>query len=323
MGLLNDFLNPIEYLTRKKFPDYHKVKSPPVPGMGGLSMGGVTAEYRKERMEQITAFHGELLAMSKEALAALVASEREQDREAHLAKLAGEEAARFFNWSNATADFSHWSKMAHWTLDEAIALSFGKAPERVNWENVKPHVGVSPFALQYSRVRDLALRAMAWKQVFDPVLPSIFLGWARRTEIDVPAELLSLIERRGIVISDWKDLYNKLQTRYDAVVANQEKAAQAINELIAQRDFYKNALAELQANPWQGFDENADNYPQELDIAMQAWHAVSGNRDGSMTVKEQLADWIEPRFKQLSAEAIKRTSTICNWEKDGGRPKKD
>jgi hypothetical protein len=39
------------------------------------------------------------------------------------------EAPNFFNQPDAVADYDHWSKTAHWTLDEAIALSFGKAPE--------------------------------------------------------------------------------------------------------------------------------------------------------------------------------------------------
>jgi hypothetical protein len=49
----------------------------------------------------------------------------------------------------ARADFEHWSKAAHWTLEEAIALSFGRAPERVSWEKIKPYVQSSPFAFEY------------------------------------------------------------------------------------------------------------------------------------------------------------------------------
>src|SRR6185436_9706811 len=90
-----------------------------------------------------------------------------------------EEQALFFHQPWANADFSHWSKAAHWTLDEAIALSFGKAPEHVTWEKVKSVAVISPFAGQYARRRDLALRAMHWKQLFDPVLPGIFLAWAK------------------------------------------------------------------------------------------------------------------------------------------------
>jgi hypothetical protein len=53
---------------------------------------------------------------------------------------------RFFNQPHAAADFEHWSKLAHWTLDEAVALSSGKAPERVNWEAVSKYLQLSSFA---------------------------------------------------------------------------------------------------------------------------------------------------------------------------------
>ncbi len=49
----------------------------------------------------------------------------------------------------ARADFDHWSKMPRWTLEEATALSFGKAPEFVNWDKVKANRGQSSFADGY------------------------------------------------------------------------------------------------------------------------------------------------------------------------------
>jgi hypothetical protein len=71
-----------------------------------------------------------------------------------------QEKERFFNQPRPRADIRHWSKAAHWTLDEAIALSFGKAPEVVKWEKIQPFLQISQFAFQYGRVRDLALRAL-------------------------------------------------------------------------------------------------------------------------------------------------------------------
>jgi hypothetical protein len=40
-----------------------------------------------------------------------------------------DENQRVFNRPSAVADFDYWSRMSYWTLDEALALSFGKAPE--------------------------------------------------------------------------------------------------------------------------------------------------------------------------------------------------
>ena len=67
----------------------------------------------------------------------------------------------------------------------------------------------SPFVAQYARRRDLAMRALHWKQLFDPVLPGIFLAWAKRTDIAVPADLVETVQQRGVQVSDWKTLYDE------------------------------------------------------------------------------------------------------------------
>src|SRR6266852_987351 len=114
-----------------------------------------------------------------------------------------EEEARFFNQPQAKADFDYWSKAEHWSLDEAIALVLGKAPEIVTWEKIKTYVGTSPFVKQYSRLRDLAERAKVWKKLYDPVLPPIFLKWAEDNEINVPARLSEKVSKLKGKLVDW------------------------------------------------------------------------------------------------------------------------
>jgi hypothetical protein len=106
-------------------------------------------------------------------------AEKQREYQNAVEKAAQEERERFFNQPHAAADFEHWSRLAHWTLDEAVALSFDKAPERVNWQTIFKFLQLSPFAVQYSRRREIALRAAQWKQLYDPVLPGIFLAWAK------------------------------------------------------------------------------------------------------------------------------------------------
>jgi hypothetical protein len=212
--------NSIEYLVRRKFPGSH---APPPMGTGA------EAHARwEELMEAITAFRAALLVKKPEELAALVSQEREIEGSALLVKAQREEAARFFNQPHATADFEHWSKCAHWTLDEAVALSFGRSPETVSWDKIRSCEAISQFVQQYARRRDLALRAMAWRLLFDPVLPGIFLAWAKRTEIDVPPELVHAVEARGVVVADWKEIYETVKRDRDALatrVAELEAAA--------------------------------------------------------------------------------------------------
>lgn len=53
----------------------------------------------------------------------------------------------------------------------------------MKWKVLEPFQFKSNFVRQYARLRDLAQRAVVWEQLFDPVLPGIFIGWARRNEI--------------------------------------------------------------------------------------------------------------------------------------------
>ena len=47
-----------------------------------------------------------------------------------------EERKKFYNQPDANADFDYYCKCPYWTLDEAIALSLGKDPVKVNWNTV-------------------------------------------------------------------------------------------------------------------------------------------------------------------------------------------
>src|SRR3981081_872170 len=209
MAKLPDF-DPIGFLIHPKF-GAATVRGHPIPHLAG----GRLARIDPDIARQIAAFKDELSKLPPDELQALMGSELRAQREEWAAKAELEERQRFFNQPAASADFDHWSRCAHWTLDEAIALSFGKAPERVNWRRVEPFVNVSDFALAYQRRRDLAVRAVAWDQLFDPVLPGIFLAWAKRTELHVSPELQAAIAARGIQVADWKTLYDKQKAAYD------------------------------------------------------------------------------------------------------------
>jgi hypothetical protein len=138
----------------------------------------------------------------------------EVESKAALEEWQREENERFFNQSLAAADFDHWCKAEHWSLDEAIALVFGKAPEIVSWEKIKAYSN-SPFVKQYARLRDLADRAKVWQKLFDPVLPMIFLKWAADHDISVPTALSEKVTRiRGRLI-DWKKNYDELKSMYE------------------------------------------------------------------------------------------------------------
>ena len=87
------------------------------------------------RHEEIGRYRSELEDLPSDQLQSLY----ENETAAALADIQREEDARFFNQPHANADFDHWSKAEHWSLDEAIALVLGKAPEIVSWDKIKAY----------------------------------------------------------------------------------------------------------------------------------------------------------------------------------------
>ncbi len=73
-------------------------------------------------------------------------------------------------------------------------------------------------------------------------------------------------------------------------------------------------------NTWEGFDPDDPKYPEELDIALQAWSAIR-KKDEVTPTKEQITAWLKQSGYKLSSAAIERIATICNWNRSGGRPK--
>jgi hypothetical protein len=127
MVRLPDF-NPIEFLVARKFPDVLAVLS----GAGPPSLrprATPSPKYREKRRQEIADYKATLRAMPPDALQALLESETKKSDEEERATIDPEEKARFYNQPYANADFNHWSRAAHWTLDEAVALSLGKNPE--------------------------------------------------------------------------------------------------------------------------------------------------------------------------------------------------
>ena len=198
--------------------------------------GGNAHADRQSGLPEIETYKEELRNKRPAELQKLYDEELAKEAAEQLAQAESEEQTRFFNRPYAKADFGHWSKAAYWTLDEAVALSFGKAPERVTWEAIKPLVDVSPFAYQYWRRRDLALRAAASKQLSEPTGPGFFLAWAKRTDLAVPSELEAAITARGIQIAEWKthdlskeqsEQIDRLRSRDDKLQAQHAAAAPA------------------------------------------------------------------------------------------------
>src|SRR5262245_22194837 len=259
--------DPVEYLVSRRFPAARALRFPPSLTRASGN-GGISIEWRKKLLAQVVDYEAELKSKTPAELQALCEQEGKKQAAELTAKAEREEQERFFNQPYANADFAHWSKTTYWTLDEATALSFGKAPEVVNWEKVKPYVSSSPFAHRYARLSDLVTRAKECRPLFDQVLPGCYLTWAKRNGIDVCPDLEAAVHRHGVQVADWKSMYdevkaaldeakqeqaaalrliNDLKTRTESVMSNNEELARAVNEVIAERDAAESEVEQLQS----------------------------------------------------------------------------
>jgi hypothetical protein len=269
----------IDYLVGRRFPLSYLLKIRPSVSLSSRAPSPDTRELRIV----VEAFRRELAALTPEALVARFNEAKGKELEQLRAKAEQEEREQFFNHPSARADFEHWSKAAHWTLDEAIALSFGRAPELVRWERLQKLTAFgSPFVAQYARRRDLALRAKSWEQLFDPVLPGIFLAWAKRTDIDVPAELVEAVQKRGVQIADWKGLYEQAAAGQKRAIEMYERATQMHDGQIADwKRLYDQANEALQAARDQIIEILEEK--NRLIAALEESVALSGPADASLT----------------------------------------
>jgi hypothetical protein len=102
-----------------------------------------------------------------------------------------------FGQSSAQADLGYWAKVAHWSPDEAAALSLGYAPRFVNPSTVKPYLHTSPEAEEFDLRSMLIRRALdtgALKQRFSP---AEFITWADRISVELPKELRDAVATIG------------------------------------------------------------------------------------------------------------------------------
>ena len=214
----------IGFLVRRKFPLFD-VLYKPIP----LSDSAGWKERRQGLIIEANHYIEELRALDADVLSARYEEEKTKKAAEEQAAADKAESELFFNQPRANADFEFWSKAAYWTLDEAIALSLGKSPEIVKWENVQKHVQYvydskagkifmfSPFAKRYQQIRELALRAVKVQELYDPVLPALFLAWTKKNELDFPAALEEQLVARGIAHTDWRGAYEELAQKYAAL----------------------------------------------------------------------------------------------------------
>lgn len=222
----------IRFLIARKFPSRVLASLSPATTQAKQPTLRSISEDRERREQQIKEYRSKLEAMSPDNLQSLYESEIAKAEAEQAAEFQRMEEARFFHQPHAAADFEHWSKAAHWTLEEAVALSMGKAPELVSWTTIQKFQHVSPFVGRYARLLDLAKREIPWQRLFDPVLPIIFVTWTKENEIEFPAALAEKVIRRSGKLLDWKGEYEKLKNQYDDHIGDWKRIVEKQNDAL-------------------------------------------------------------------------------------------
>jgi len=269
----------VAYLVNRKFPDF----MPPFPiGLQFKQYDGIIHSDEDEWLppsieivEKAKIYREKLSGFPKPGLKKLYQAELIKQYE-------DDDQKRFFNLPDAAADYEYWSKMAHWTLDEALALSFGKNPKVVTWKRLEKIMSyTSPFVRKYERTRELALRAVTWKKLYDPVLPTIFINWVKENEILFPDELAVIIQAKNSDLTDWKKNYDELLEKSNQTVASANQIIDAKNQKIQELESSEIAGKPLHtkeretllkliigmATDGYGYDPNAARSPIPREIA--------------------------------------------------------
>ena len=206
--------HPVEYLVRARYSrpfglGRQGAQSPPNPKLLSSLNPYAQGDTYGVGVPEIDAYRRELEGLPKSDLVKRVKEQRAKEFNAQMASREAKEQRAFYNQPDAVADFDYWAKAAYWTIDESVALSFGRDPRKVSWDGIRPHVKVSEFAKAFEERRELANRALKLNQLAASNIPGFFLAWAERMRIEVEPELTEAVKQLGIQIADWKSAYDE------------------------------------------------------------------------------------------------------------------
>lgn len=231
----------IDFLLRRK---YGSLAPHPPPITNWSRLGDInTFKAAQEGRELIEVDRAIFDAMPIEELRRLQAEVFREDAEKQKQLI----DALPFNQPRANVRAAHWAKFPTWTLEEAVAISLGKDPAVVTYDEMtkvrsatfKDAWERAPFAIEYRDRWEILRRAYAAGEIeldrryksfnLYKVKPATFLVWVADTFGKIPADVAAALEARG-------ELINKAASLEAAVAA-----------LTAERDDLKNRLDTLKA----------------------------------------------------------------------------
>lgn len=255
--------------------------------------GQQVSEYIAARTgnEKIAAYRAELSALPAKKLKLRVQEQLKLLR----AKADREEANRWFNKPSAAADLKHWSACAYWAIDEGVALLLGKDPRQVRWDAVKSSIQISTVAKRFSEIRDLATRAHVAKIIGANTAPGVFLRWAERSGIEIPAELREAVASHGVVIADWQDAYAKERAKADEIDCQLSAMKTALAALAAERDALLLKLEGRPAGTWPWGDRETELLKHLAAAAGRFWKNYDPADATTAPRSSEVEEWLQNR----------------------------
>jgi hypothetical protein len=218
--------DPIRYLLNDKYPRHYTFSL-----FDDKQSVRETNEIALQEMED---FRKSLEETPRGELTVLISEARQREVERNRLYYQKLEANAFFNQPSSNADFDRWSRISYWTLEEGVALSFGKNPSIISTEKLKSHRAVSPFIANYAAKLEEVRRAKVMGQLWESTIPFVFVKWASRVGFEMPEELTSQVLALGVQGLDWKEAFEKEVVEKTKVESDLATANQRILE--AMRD---------------------------------------------------------------------------------------
>jgi len=175
--------------------------------------------------EKIITYLSELSSKPEEGINDMYTNAKRQEeieiRRQHEERERSKEANYFFNQSssNATEDeLEYWAKMPYWTLDEAVALAFGKSPEKISWDKIASYRDIASFPKKYMNTQKLTNRALLARELISEydvsrdtyrIKPCDFVSWAERKGVQIPDGLKKRVLENGNKSINWQALYEE------------------------------------------------------------------------------------------------------------------
>lgn len=275
--------NPIQYLINDKYPLLY---------MLALKAGSLNApKPDPELSQEVADFRKSLGEKSLDEISLLVTEARQREAERQRLHDEKQEAEAFFNQPTSNADFSYWSRISYWTLEEGVALSLGKNPAIVSSHKLTGHNAISPFKALYATKLEEVRRARTMGQLWDSTIPFVFTKWAKRVGFEMPEELTSRVLELGVQIRDWKEAYEQQVKETQATEGKLEAANQKILELLGNHTKFIEKTRNDNNSLISSYQEVVEQRDQTITRLKEDLGAIKPG-----TAKEQKAD-LGPREK--------------------------